>query len=127
MLIDDDADEHEIFRGALSQTLLPIRYLFAFDCLSGIKLINSDQISIPDFIFMDWQLGGIQGMECLNNIKIAALEHSQLIVYSGLNLRKTRHDLNQHNCYVLQKSGSINDLATNLKLILETGSARHHL
>lgn len=117
MLIDDDADEHEIFREALGQTLLPVRCLFSFDCLSAIKLINSDEISTPDFIFMDWQLGGIQGMDCLNHISMVILGKCQLIVYSGLISKKTLDDLKQYNCLLLQKSGSINSLAKELKSI----------
>ncbi|WP_348064383.1 response regulator [Dyadobacter sp.] len=123
MLIDDDDDEHEIFREALSQTLLPVRCLFAFNCPTAIKLISSDEKSIPEFIFMDWNLGGIQGMDCLNQLNRVIPDNCQLIVYSGLISQQTLDELKQYNYHFFQKTGSIKLLAKELKLIFETASA----
>ena len=120
ILIDDDDDEHEIFREALGHTLLPIRCLFAFDCLAAVKVITSTQKLIPDFIFMDWNLGGIQGMDCLNELNSVKPDWCQVIIYSGQIQQILFDESNRVNYYCLQKSGSITDLTDSLRLIFET-------
>ena len=82
LLIDDDADDREIFSMALSEANPGVECVMAssgFDALEKLKPVAF----VPDFIFLDLNMPGMTGRECLKEIrKMDRLDNTPVIVYS---------------------------------------------
>jgi len=81
-LIDDDADDQEIFAMALENLGKDIRCIMAKNGEDGISKLNGSK-SVPDVIFLDLNMPRMNGIECLKEIK--KLEHlraTRVIIYS---------------------------------------------
>ena len=82
LLIDDDADDREIFSLALSEADPEVECVMAgsgFDALEKLK----PAAFVPDFIFLDLNMPGMTGRECLKEIRrMDRLDNTPVIVYS---------------------------------------------
>ena len=82
LLIDDDADDREIFSMALSEADPGVECVMAgsgFDALEKLK----PTAFVPDFIFLDLNMPGMTGRECLKEIRrMERLDNVPVIVYS---------------------------------------------
>lgn len=82
-LIDDDADDQEIFGQALENINKSIQCSFASDGVQAIEKLNADPSFIPDFIFIDMNMPRMNGIQCLEAIqKIDRLREVTLYMYS---------------------------------------------
>lgn len=80
LLIDDDAEEHEIFKMALSKFDSTIQFISAFN--GDYALHHLNKIS-PDWIFLDINMPGMNGIETLNEIKkLESVKHIPVFMYS---------------------------------------------
>lgn len=80
MLIDDDDDELEIFTSALDDLQVAYNCIFARNAEQAMRILNN---STPDLIFLDINMPGRNGMQCLNDIKkMKSLEKVPVIMYS---------------------------------------------
>ena len=123
ILIDDDPDDHEIFRIAIQETSVPVSCDFFHNWVDADNYLQNKAVYAPDFIFIDWYLSGVQGMDYLARLKqVPKLSSSQFVVYSGLIQSEIKINLlDVYNCKYLQKSGSISSTASGLRSVL-TGS-----
>lgn len=122
LLIDDDADDHEIFRMAISDTLLTVSCEFAFNWSDAFGALEKKAVYAPDFIFLDWFLSGIDSENNVKALKqIPKLNNSQIIIYSGSVPADMIDDLYQkYNCKFFKKTGSLSFLTGALRtMILE--------
>lgn len=69
LLIDDDQDDQEIFMIALNDSGRLIDCQMASDALSGLHQLDSNPASTPDYIFLDLNMPGMNGRQCLEEIK----------------------------------------------------------
>lgn len=69
VLIDDDWDEHEIFKMAVDDLDAPLSCLFFTDCESAIAHFSQQTATPPGFVFMDFKLPKIDGDQCLAELK----------------------------------------------------------
>jgi DNA-binding response OmpR family regulator len=84
LLIDDDHDDHEIFAEALKIALPDVRCSFVFSCKEAIDLMDSKLIPIPECIFLDWHLPKLQGMACVERLRLIATENTtRLYILTG--------------------------------------------
>lgn len=82
-LIDDDADDQEIFGQALENLDRPIQCTYANDGVQALEKLNSDPAFIPDVIFIDMNMPRMNGIQCLEAIqKIDRLKDVVLYMYS---------------------------------------------
>jgi len=120
ILIDDDPDDHEIFRIAIQETSVPVVCDFFHNWVEADAHLRNDAVYAPDFVFMDWYWSGIQGIDYLIRLKqITKLNTSQFVIYSGF--VQSEIDANllvDYNCKYLQKSGSIAATAAALKAVV---------
>lgn len=80
LLIDDDNDELEIFNLALNEEQIAYICSYAKNAKEALKALN---MIVPDFIFLDINMPGIDGIDCLAQIKkINTLQHIPVIIYS---------------------------------------------
>jgi CheY-like chemotaxis protein len=66
LLIDDDSDEHTLFRVAIQRYNTNISCFTVFNCSDGYYLAQN---RTPDVIFIDMNLSGTNGIACLRKIK----------------------------------------------------------
>ncbi len=82
-LIDDDADDQEIFGQALENIDKSIQCTFANDGVQALEKLNADDSFIPDVIFIDMNMPRMNGIQCLEAIqKIDRLKDVTLYMYS---------------------------------------------
>lgn len=120
ILIDDDPDDHEIFRIAIQETSVPVLCDFFHNWVEADKHLRSSSVYAPDFVFMDWYWSGSQGIEYLIRLKqIPKLNSSQFVIYSGFVQSEIAINLlGDYNCKYLQKSGSIAATAAAIEAVI---------
>jgi len=83
LLIDDDADDHEIFVEAVKEIDSSIICTCLFDGEQSLNLLQKKDSVIPDLIFMDTNMPKISGKQLLSSIKqSASLNNIPVIMYS---------------------------------------------
>ncbi len=81
LLIDDDADDSELFREALEETDKSIPLHCAENGEEALKLLN--EINKPGIIFLDINMPRMNGWECLKKLKAnESYKHIPVIMYS---------------------------------------------
>lgn len=117
LLIDDDEDEQNIFNEALDKAQLTCKCICASSAKKGIELLNT---LIPDYIFLDINMPGMNGLECLMEIKKQkSLKPIPVIMYStGVNDELTYAAIKLGATACIKKEYSIKDLADTLRQIL---------
>ena len=82
-LIDDDADDHEIFSFAMEKADNSVQCVFANDGVNALEKINSEKDFIPDYIFIDMNMPRMNGKQCLKELKkIERLKSTPVFMYS---------------------------------------------
>lgn len=67
-LVDDDKDDTELFADALKDIDLSIEFNYAFNCEGLTNGLMQDKIN-PQIIFLDINMPGMSGWECLETLK----------------------------------------------------------
>jgi len=84
LIIDDDAEDTEMFRDALKDVAPHVSCTVANDSSSGLAFIHQTIDAPPQFIFLDANLSLVDGRECLQELrKIHHLKDTRIIMYSG--------------------------------------------
>lgn len=84
-LVDDDVDDHEIFKSALTQVDEGIVLLIAGNGQDALKMLSA-QDRLPDYIFLDLNMPRMGGIQFLAEIKKSdTLSKIPVIVYSTSN------------------------------------------
>lgn len=68
LLIDDDEDDREVFREAIHTCAPDVDVVFAVDGLQALDLLSSGAVK-PDFIFLDYNMPRMNGVQCLKALK----------------------------------------------------------
>lgn len=80
LLIDDDEDEHLFFQWSVEKIGSDINLLGALSAEQAQTLLEQ---SIPDIIFLDINLPGADGFDCLNAIRnLPAVKDVPVFMYS---------------------------------------------
>jgi response regulator RpfG family c-di-GMP phosphodiesterase len=83
LLIDDDTDDHEIFKIALEAIDKSIFCDCINESIDAIEKLKTDTSFIPKIIFVDMNMPAMNGVECLAEIKkIEHLKKVPVIFYS---------------------------------------------
>jgi CheY-like chemotaxis protein len=83
MLVDDDLDDHEIFSLALQEAEKDIEIVRAYDGVDALSQLRNTDFQLPDFIFLDLNLPRMNGMQCLEELKLDdMLRNIPVVIYS---------------------------------------------
>ncbi|HTB32522.1 MAG TPA: response regulator [Bacteroidia bacterium] len=86
LLVDDDHSERELFKEAVLEVDPDISYLSAEDGTDALTLLTSIADNLPDVIFMDINMPGMNGWTCLIKIKDdERFQNIPVIMYSTSN------------------------------------------
>lgn len=82
LVIDDDADDRDIFEIALEESDSPFSLTAIDSSLKALEALSAGS-TVPDFIFLDLNMPLLSGKECLREIRnIDTLEHVPVVIYS---------------------------------------------
>lgn len=120
LLIDDDAEDQEIFSYALRQLNLDVDCVTANNGTHAIDRIKSDPDFKPYFIFIDVNMPMMDGIECLVEIKkISRFKNVPVYLYSTYADSKTIDKAKTHGAVdVLVKANNMNELKQTLSGII---------
>lgn len=108
LLIDDDEDEFEIFSTALREIPGP-RFSYASSANMAMAMMKKD---LPDLIFLDINMPGIDGLKCLAGIRnTEGYEKIPVVIYSTADndaLKEAAFNLGANDC--VKKPGRISSL-----------------
>lgn len=69
LIVDDDADDRELFITAIKQINANFKCITANDGKQALELLKSNDKALPDFIFLDLHMPRFGGKKCLLEIK----------------------------------------------------------
>ena len=69
LLIDDDRDDAELFKEALSEIDASIAFEHCEDSKEGLKTLLHRRNGLPDMIFLDINMPIVSGWQCLTEFK----------------------------------------------------------
>jgi CheY-like chemotaxis protein len=120
LLIDDDAEDQEIFSHALAHLNLNVDCVTANDGIHAIDKIKSDPDFNPFFIFIDVNMPKMSGIECLAEIKkISRFKNVPVYLYSTYVDSRTLNSAKDKGAVdVLVKANSMSELKQTLSMIL---------
>lgn len=100
LLADDDGDDFEVFREALSEADCGATLFRVEDGLAVFDYLNDPASARPDLIFLDLNMPGMNGWQCLAKLKnTPGCENIPVIVYttsSHFRDFEIANDLNAH-------------------------------
>ena len=117
LLVDDDEDELELFMQSLEDVPGAYSCTQASSGQQALQLLNDVQ---PDFIFMDFNLPGMNGLELLSAIKNNHhIQHIPVYLYSTtINPETERIALQRGVSGCIEKPGSISGMTTALRKVI---------
>ncbi|MBS1596473.1 MAG: response regulator [Bacteroidetes bacterium] len=112
LMVDDDADDRELFTAAVRDIAPNVE---VSTCRNGLELmreLHDESIALPDVIFLDLNMPFKSGQECLEEIRgTARLKSLPVIIYStSTNLEYVNQTYAQGADYYLAKPDSFGDL-----------------
>jgi CheY-like chemotaxis protein len=121
LLIEDDADDQQIFISALSEAFPRAKCWIAENCRQALDRMHKRLAPIPDYIFMDWNLPAVNGMECILKIRDSGINNASLFIISGSFPPASPEELLQMGIRsVVSKQNSIPDLVAELHHVINT-------
>lgn len=82
-LVDDDYEDHEIFRLAFDKVKDFYQLVTADNGIDAIDAFKKDSSFRPDIIFLDVNMPRMNGKDCIRELrKIEALVNTPMILYS---------------------------------------------
>ena len=102
LLVDDDLDECDLFTTALKQVTADFKLKHVTECRDLLSTIKENK---PDIVFLDINMPGMSGIECLKNIRAEKkYESLPIIIYSTSNNRVNIQEAyeNKANYYVIK-------------------------
>ena len=123
LLIDDDLDDHEIFKMCIQQISGNISCKTMSDAPEAIALLTDTDYT-PDFIFVDVNMPKMSGIECLRALKgISRLANTKIFMYSTTSENSFLAETKKLGAddFIIKPSKTA-ELKIKLSKIFETGS-----
>jgi PleD family two-component response regulator len=120
LYVHDDAEEIALLVEALHNADRSIKFSYALDIYDALRKLNN-YLAIPDAIFVDCHLGGLDGFECVKQIKAREeLKHVPVVMVSAILTPGMIDELNKLGVYnFLSKDALHSEMVLMLKVLLE--------
>lgn len=120
-LVDDDPDDVAVFLEAVHTVDPSVSVDTCSSCEAAINFLNQQEGNIPDLIFLDLNLPGMTGKQCLIELrKIEKLRDIPIIIYTTSDHSRDVEDtLKLGASYFLTKPGNFKVLCTILERLLK--------
>lgn len=119
LLIDDDADDHEIFLEAVKEIDRSVQCISMFDGENALEGLRGKTIA-PDLIILDTNLPKMNGLQILSELKNSSdLKHIPVIMYSTFFSDRDVEELTKLGAsYNLRKPSRFEDFRNAISYIL---------
>ena len=85
LVVDDDADDRELFRDALHETDSSAVYMSACNGQEALDFFRQPDHIIPDFIFLDINMPRMDGRQCLVRLRqLPRLDKVPIVIFTTL-------------------------------------------
>ena len=120
MIIDDDADDREIFCEALQEVDGSVQCISCSSGAEGLEILNRPDQALPDFIFLDLNMPRMNGKQCLQELKQTdKLKDLPVFIYSTSKIADDVKTTQQHGAvYFITKPCSIKELRHTIRTVL---------
>ncbi|RXK83747.1 response regulator [Filimonas effusa] len=124
LLIDDDKEELDILTLALDAA--GIKHIMCAWAKTAEYAYHLFEHIVPDFIFLDYNMPRINGLDCLQHLKqINRIKEVPVVFYStSISNETQQRALNTGAECCIQKTGTIDCLAETLKRLFQTRDSR---
>jgi CheY-like chemotaxis protein len=132
LLIDDDLDEHYLFKAAVSRVRKDVECLFASGVVDAFTLLEGIKGNLPDLIFLDVNMPNHNGRDCLKALRQSKrFARIPVIMYTVQDLTDGEKEelLALGATFCLRKPG-LNELVLILRFLLgyrQTGDDLKHV
>lgn len=93
LIVDDDKEDQELFIDAVKEVDPTIECISALNGQEALDLLLKDFPTLPDYIFMDLNMPGLNGAQCLSEIKkIRDLADIPVLIYTTSNWIKNEEE-----------------------------------
>jgi DNA-binding response OmpR family regulator len=119
LIIDDDAEDTEIFCHVLQELAPEINCTVVNNPRTAISYLSNNK-EAPEYIFLDANMFLLNGKDCLKELrKISSLQPTKIIMYSGYISEKQVEELiNLGANQYLHKPNSYDELKSRLSALL---------
>ena len=119
LLTDDDANDRILFKDAIEQLELNVSLNMLEGGVELMKHLTDKKNVLPDFIFLDLNMPGKNGYECLEEIRAdERLKNLCVIIYStSSKLEDIQESLNKGANLYFAKSSTFQELVNRLSRI----------
>lgn len=124
LFADDDEDDRMLFAAAIDKLQSNIKLLLANDGRSALEMLAVYNNNPPDLIFLDVNMPGMDGWQCLYTIKQdLQLKQLKVIMYSTSNHKEDRERALASGAFCFcTKPDNFNKLVQLLRIIIENFS-----
>ena len=85
LFVDDDIDDREFFKDALSYVDPKISCVLAKDCEQALRVLETAEV-LPRYVFLDIHMPAMSGKSCLTQIKAdSKFDEVKIVMYSNSN------------------------------------------
>jgi CheY-like chemotaxis protein len=119
LLIDDDRDDQMVFSIVIGKLNKSVLCVAVDDGPKAIQKLQDDLEFRPDIIFLDLNLPGMTGIDCLRKIKqIKKISHIPIVIYTTSSRREDIQKTKDLGAIAfISKSYHIKDLIGKLNLL----------
>jgi CheY-like chemotaxis protein len=119
LIVDDDAEDIELFAEAVLKIDESIHCVEAYNGLEALKVLKRNAL-LPNYIFLDINMPLMNGRKCLEEIKKDPnYREIPVIIYSTTTDRKQIEECRQLGADFLTKPNSFDELTSALTTILK--------
>ena len=125
-MIDDDEEDHEIFKEAIAEVDTAIDCVTVTSCDAGLNYLKANLQNLPGYIFLDLNMPKMNGKQCLEKLKKDKdLQNIPVVIYTTSYQAKDKEDTASLGAsYFMTKPTSLKDLKKEVQSIL-TMEIRH--
>jgi CheY-like chemotaxis protein len=118
-MVDDDQDDREVFHEAIFKVYPSVEVIFAADGDEALRILTNDKTH-PDVIFLDYNMPGMTGVQCLRALKAnEKTKNIPVIMYTTSGDREEEKvSILLGADHYLQKSTNFDHLCTELQRLL---------
>jgi CheY-like chemotaxis protein len=126
MIVDDDADDRELFCEALYEVDTSIQCIACASGMEALELLKSSQHIVPNYIFLDLNMPRMNGRQCLQELKqMETFKQMDVIIYSTSKITAdVKETKMQGAVHFITKPCSFNDLRTIIRTVLSNNWAK---
>jgi len=122
LLIDDDAEDQEIFIDALREVEPLLTCSVADDGEAALALLDNNTVTAPDLVFIDMNMPKLNGKEVLHALKSSGKHNGvPVVMYSTFFSPKDIQQIKALGAaHYMVKATKFDDLCSSLRTILST-------